>query len=69
MHVGFPGSSAGKELTAMQETLVRFLSQQDTLEEEMATYSSILAGKFHGQRSLVGYCPGGRKESDTTQQR
>ena len=23
-------------------------------------------GKFHGQRSLVGYSPWGRKESDTT---
>ena len=26
-----------------------------------------LAGKFHGQRSLVGYCPWGLKESDTTE--
>ena len=28
---------------------------KDPLEEEMATCSSILAGKFHGQRILVGY--------------
>ena len=27
-----------------------------------------LPGKFHGWRSLVGYCPWGRKESDTTEQ-
>ena len=27
-----------------------------------------LPGKFHGQRSLVGSCPWGRKESDTTEQ-
>ena len=27
-----------------------------------------LPGKSHGQRSLVGYCPWGRKESDTTEQ-
>ena len=27
----------------------------------------ILPGKSHGQRSLVGYSPWGRKESDTTQ--
>ena len=27
-----------------------------------------LTGKSHGQRSLVGYYPRGRKESDTTQQ-
>ena len=26
-------------------------------------------GKSHGQRSLVGYSPWGRKESDTTEQR
>ena len=34
----------------------------------MATHSSILAGKSHGGRSLVGYSPRGRKESDTTEQ-
>ena len=26
-----------------------------------------LPGKFHGQRSLAGYSPRGRKESDTTE--
>ena len=30
----------------------------------MATHSSILAGKSHGQRSLVDYSPWGHKESD-----
>ena len=39
----------------MQETQVRSLGQEDTLEKEMATHSSILAWKFHGQRSLEGY--------------
>ena len=33
----------------------------------MATHSSILAWKSHGQRSLEGYSPWGRKESDTTE--
>ena len=28
-----------------------------------------LPGKFHGRRSLVGYCPWDRKESDTTKRR
>ena len=28
----------------------------------------LLLGKFHGQRSLVGYSPWGCKESDTTEQ-
>ena len=36
------------------ETQVQFLGQQDPLEEEMATHSSILDGKFYGQRSLPG---------------
>ena len=30
----------------MQETQVQFLAQDDPLEEEMATHSSILAWKF-----------------------
>ena len=34
---------------------VRSLGQEDPLEEEVATHSSILAWKFHGQRNLVGY--------------
>ena len=33
----------------------------------MATDSSILAGKIHGQRSPVGYSPWGHKESDMTE--
>ena len=36
-------------------------------EEGMATHSSILTGESHGQRSLAGYSPWGRKESDTTE--
>ena len=35
-------------------------------KEEMATLSSILAGEFHGQRSLAGYSPWGHRELDTT---
>ena len=30
----------------MQETLVQFLGQEDALEEEMATHSSILARRI-----------------------
>ena len=29
-----------------KETQVRFMGQEDTLEEEMATHSNILAGKI-----------------------
>ena len=35
-----------KNLPAMQETQVRSLGQKDCLEEEMATYSSILAWRI-----------------------
>ena len=38
-----------------------------SLEKEMATHSSILAGESHGQRSLVGYSPRGHTEWDTTE--
>ena len=30
------------------------LGQEDPLEKEMATHSSILAGKFHGQKEPGG---------------
>ena len=43
---------------------VQTLGQEDPLEKEMATHSSILAGKFHGQRSLAGCSPWGCEESD-----
>ena len=53
---------------AMQETQVLSLGQEVPLEKKMGTNSSILAGKSHGQRSLVGYSPWGRKESNSTEQ-
>ena len=39
----------------MQEMQVPFLGGEDTLEESMATHSSILAEISHGQRTLVSY--------------
>ena len=51
-----------------QEMQVLSLGWEDPLEEEISTHSSILAGKFQGQRSLAGYSPWGHKESDTTKQ-
>jgi len=35
-----------KNLPAMNESQVRFLGQEDPLEKEMATYSSILAWRI-----------------------
>ena len=46
-----------KNLPAVWETWVWSLGRKDSLEKGMATYSSILAGNFHGQRSLGGYSP------------
>ena len=43
------------------------LGQEDPLEKEMATTPVLLSGKFREQRSLVGYSPWGRKESDMTE--
>ena len=68
-----------KRLPIMRVTRVQSLGQEDLLEKEMATHSSIpwrrqwqpipvfLPGKSHGGRSLVGYSPWGCKESDTTE--
>ena len=36
---------------------------EDPLEEGMATHSSILAWRTHGQRSLAGYSPWGLRVS------
>ena len=47
---------------------VRSLGWEDLLEKDRVTHSSILAGEFHGQRSLVGYSLWGCKELDTTKQ-
>ena len=46
-----------KNLPAVQEAWVQSKGQEDPLEKEIATHSSILAWEFHGQRSLVGYNP------------
>ena len=56
-----------KNLLAVQETWVLSLSREDPLEEEMATHSVFLPGKYHAQRSLAGYSPRGHKESDMTE--
>ena len=56
-----------KNLPAMQETPVGSLGWEDPLEKATTIHSSILP-EFHGQRSLAGYSPWSRKESDTTEQ-
>ena len=59
--MGFPGGSVVKKkkkkihltMQEMQETWVQSLGQEDPLEEETATHSSILARESHEQRSLA----------------
>ena len=41
--IGFPGGSVVKNLQGKQETQVQSLGWEDSLEEGMATHSSILA--------------------------
>ena len=60
----FIGGSVVKNLHATKETQVQSLDQEYPLEKEMATHSSILAGKLHGQRSLEGYSPWESEESN-----
>ena len=64
--MGFPGGSAVRNLPAVQEIWVPSLSQEDPLEKEMATDSSVLAWEIRRQRTLEGYSPWVPKESDMT---
>ena len=61
---GILGGSYGKESACNAGDL----GWEDPLQEGMATHSSILAWKIHGQSSLRGYNPWGRKESDLSEQ-
>ena len=58
-----------KNLSAMQETWIQILGQEDPLEKGLATHSSILAWRllWTGQESLEGYSTEGHKEADTTE--
>ena len=55
-----------KNLPAMQDTLVRFLGQEDPLEKEMATHSSILAWRIAWTEEPGGLQSMGSQESDST---
>ena len=58
-----------KNLTAIQETWVRSLGQEDTLEKRMAIYSSILAWRIPWTKESGGlYSPWGCKESERIEQ-
>ena len=56
-----------KNLPAIQETQFRSLGQEGPLEKGWQLTPVFLPGEFQGQRSLAGYDPWGRKESDVTE--
>ena len=56
-----------KHLPTMQETWVQPLGWEDPRRRKWRPTPVLLPGKSHGMRSMVGYSPWGRKESDTTE--
>ena len=59
--MGFPGGSVVKNLPAKAGDAGLIPGLGRSLEKEMATHSSILAWKIHGQRSLMGIVHGVEK--------
>ena len=57
-----------KNLPAMQEVCVQSLGQEDSLEEEMATHSSILAWRIPWTEEPGRLQSTGSQELDTTEQ-
>ena len=55
-----------KNLSAVQETLIQSLGQEDPLEGEMATHSNILAWRIPRTEEPGRLQSMGSKESDTT---
>ena len=55
-----------KHLPTMQETLVQSLGQEDPLEKEMATHSSILVWRIPWTEEPGGYSLWGHKELERT---
>ena len=56
-----------KRLSTRREPRVRSLGLEIPWRRKWQSTPVLLPGKSHGQRSLVGYSPWGRKESDTTE--
>ena len=64
----FPSDSYGKESACSAGDLVQSLDWEDPRRRKWQLTPVLLPGKFHVQRSLAGYSPWGRKESDMTEQ-
>ena len=65
---GFPRGTVVKNPPAMQETQVQFLGWEDSLEQKMATHSSILAWEIPWIEEPGGLQSIMLQESDTTEQ-
>ena len=66
--MGFPGGAVVKNPPAKQETQIPSLGQEDPLEKEMATHSSILAWENPWTEELLCYSLKGHKELNTTEE-
>ena len=60
-------AQTGKSLSAMGETQVQALGQEDLLEKEMATHFSILAWRIPWTEEPLVYSRWGHKELDMTE--
>ena len=56
-----------KNLSVVQETLVRFLGQEDPLDKKMATHSSVLVWRIPWTEAPGGLRSMGLQELDTTE--
>ena len=56
-----------KNLSVVQETLVRFLGQEDPLDKKMATHSSVLVWRIPWTEEPDRLQSWGCRESDTTE--
>ena len=75
---GIPGGTSGKEPTRQRrghkrcgfdpwEMQVQSLVWEDPQRRAWQPTPAFLSGESHGQKSLMGYSPCGRKESDMTE--
>ena len=62
---GFPNGSVVKNPPGMQETRVQYLGQEDALEEEMATHSSIFARNISWMKETGGLQSTGSQKGRT----
>ena len=68
LRLGFPGDTVIKNLPAQYRRCRFNPCRKFCWRRKWQPTPAFLLGKFHGQRSLLGYCPSGHKESDTSWQ-